>query len=104
MDKAIKLDPAFAPPYMIKGVVYKQKDDPEKVKETLLKSIEVAKASNDRKTAATASKQGWQYFYKKATKALSTEDFATCISNTREALEFNPKHPDILIVVGSKFE
>jgi tetratricopeptide (TPR) repeat protein len=98
-DKALAVDPNDASVYLLKGYMYRQQDNPEMVKENLLKAVEVANQTNDRKTASAAIDQGWKYFYKRAADALGENNFGATIENTRSALEFNPSQPDVLFLL-----
>jgi Tfp pilus assembly protein PilF len=95
-NKIIAIDPNNATVYLFKAVMNKQQGKTDLFKENLLKCIELAKNSNDRKTEKTAIDQGSKFYLKNALDAFSGNKFEECIANLNISLEFDPNQPDAL--------
>ena len=102
-DKVLDVDPKNAKVYLIKGVMCKQQEKSEGVKTNLMKSIEVASATNDRRTESSARDQGSKYFLKIALDAFNENNYNKCIENGNIALEFDPKQEDALFLLVQSY-
>jgi len=102
-DKILELDTNNASVFFLKGYMYQQQDMPDKLKENYLKSIEIAKKTNDRRTENNAIGQGYKYFLKKADDAFKSNDFQACINNSKTSLEFDPDQSDALYLILASY-
>lgn len=99
-DKAIELNPVNPKAYFNKGMVYKQLDNSEKMKEAMDKAIETGLSKNDMKTVDNAEKVARNTFYNKGVKAFGTKNYDEAEGFLKTSVEYGNKSVDLFYQLG----
>ena len=99
-DKAIELNPVNPKAYFNKGMVYKQLDNSEKMKEAMDKAIETGLSKNDMKTVANAEKVARNTFYNKGVKAFGAKNYDEAEGYLKTSIEYGNQSVDTHFQLG----
>ena len=89
LGQAVALDPNFARPYYILGVIYQTMKDEDKMAENYKTAIEAGEANNDATTAKNAKTQWFNYYNVPGTQAFNAQKWDDAISLLTKAVEID---------------
>jgi len=103
LNQAVSLDPTFARPYEILGIIYQVLKDEEQMIKNYKLAVEVGEANNNIATARAAKTRWFNYYNAPGSQAFNSQKWDDAISLLSKAIEIDDTNYNAIYALTASF-